>query len=46
MINDNEEIIEQKNYRYWSGKGKDIPLRYCVEDKVGEVNTKLCTHNI
>lgn len=34
MLNDNVEIIDQKNYyRYWSGKGKDIPLRYCVEDK-------------
>lgn len=30
MLNDNVEIIDQKNYyRYWSGKGKDIPLRYC-----------------
>lgn len=30
MINDNVEIIDQKNYfRYWSGQGKDIPLRYC-----------------
>lgn len=29
MINDNVEIIDQKNYyKYWSGKGKDIPLRY------------------
>lgn len=29
MINDNVEIIDQKNYyRYWSGKGKDIPIRY------------------
>lgn len=29
MINDNVEIIDQKNYyRYWGGKGKDIPLRY------------------
>lgn len=29
MLNDNVEIIDQKNYyRYWSGKGKDIPLRY------------------
>lgn len=29
MINDNVEIIDQKNYyRYWCGKGKDIPLRY------------------
>lgn len=29
MINDNVEIIDQKNYyRYWRGKGKDIPLRY------------------
>lgn len=29
MLNDNVEIIAQKNYyRYWSGKGKDIPLRY------------------
>lgn len=26
MLNDNVEIIDQKNYyRYWSGKGK----RYC-----------------
>lgn len=30
MLNDNVEIIDQNNcYRYWSGKGKDIPLRYC-----------------
>lgn len=30
MINDNVEIIDQKNYySYWCGKGKDIPLRYC-----------------
>lgn len=30
MLNNNVEIIGQKNYyRYWSGKGKDIPLRYC-----------------
>lgn len=30
MPNDNVEIIDQKNYyRYWSGKGKDIPIRYC-----------------
>lgn len=29
MLNDNVEIIDQKNYyRYWCGKGKDIPLRY------------------
>ena len=29
MLNDNVEIIDQKNYyRYWYGKGKDIPLRY------------------
>lgn len=29
MLNDNVEITDQKNYyRYWSGKGKDIPLRY------------------
>lgn len=27
--NDNVEIIDHKNYyRYWYGKGKDIPLRY------------------
>lgn len=30
MSNDNVEIIDQKNYfRYWYGRGKDIPLRYC-----------------
>lgn len=30
MLNDNVEIIDQKNYfRCWSGHGKDIPLRYC-----------------
>ena len=30
MLNENVEIIDQKNYyRYWTGKGKDIPLRYC-----------------
>lgn len=29
MLNDNVEIIDQKNYyRQWHGKGKDIPLRY------------------
>lgn len=29
MLNDNVEIIDQKNYyRYWSGEGKHIPLRY------------------
>lgn len=29
MLNDNVVIIDQKNYyRYWNGKGKDIPLRY------------------
>lgn len=29
MINDNVEIIDQKNYySYWCGRGKDIPLRY------------------
>lgn len=29
MINDKVEIIDQKNYyRYWSGQGKDIPIRY------------------
>ena len=29
MLNDNVEIIDQKNYyRYWCGSGKDIPLRY------------------
>ena len=29
MLNGNVEIIDQKNYyRYWSGKGKDIPIRY------------------
>ena len=30
MLNDNVAIIDQKNYyKYWSGQGKDIPLRYC-----------------
>lgn len=30
MMNDNVAIIDQKKYfKYWSGKGKDIPLRYC-----------------
>lgn len=30
MLNDNVSIIDHKNYyRYWSGQGKDIPLRYC-----------------
>lgn len=30
MMNDNVAIIDQKNYfKYWCGKGKDIPLRYC-----------------
>lgn len=30
MINDNVSIIDHKNhFGYWSGKGKDIPLRYC-----------------
>lgn len=30
MLNDNVEIIDQKNYySCWSGEGKDIPLRYC-----------------
>lgn len=29
MINESVEIIDEKNYRYWSGKGKDIPFRYC-----------------
>lgn len=30
MINDNVEIIDQKNYfRQWTGHGKDIPIRYC-----------------
>lgn len=29
MLNDNVEIIDQKNYySYWCGRGKDIPLRY------------------
>lgn len=29
MLNDNVEIIDQKNYyMYWCGKGKDIPLRF------------------
>lgn len=28
-INDNVEIINQKNYyRYWCGRGKDIPIIY------------------
>lgn len=30
MLNDNVAIIDQKNYyKYWSGQGKNIPLRYC-----------------
>lgn len=30
MMNDNVAIIDQKNhFKYWCGKGKDIPLRYC-----------------
>lgn len=30
MLNDNVAIIDQKNcFKHWSGKGKDIPLRYC-----------------
>lgn len=30
MLNDNVAIIDQKNYfKYWSGQGKDIPMRYC-----------------
>lgn len=30
MMNDNVAIIDSKKYfKYWSGKGKDIPLRYC-----------------
>lgn len=30
MLNDNVEIIDQKShFRYWSGQGKEIPLRYC-----------------
>ena len=30
MMNDNVAIIDQKNhFKYWSGKGKDIPIRYC-----------------
>lgn len=29
MMNDNVAIIDQKKYyKYWSGQGKDIPLRY------------------
>ena len=29
MLNDNVAIIDQtKYYKYWSGQGKDIPLRY------------------
>lgn len=29
MPNNNVEIIDQKTcYRYWSGNGKDIPLRF------------------
>lgn len=29
MLNDNVAIIDQTNYyKYWSGQGKDIPLRY------------------
>lgn len=42
MKNDNVEIIDQKNYyRYWRGKGKDIPIRYCdyeVKDIYTSVN--------
>lgn len=30
MLNDNVAIIDQtKCFKYWYGKGKDIPLRYC-----------------
>lgn len=33
MLNDNVEIIDQKtSYKYWCGKGKDIPLRYSHYD--------------
>lgn len=29
MLNDNVTIIDHKrHFRYWSGRGKDIPLRY------------------
>lgn len=29
MLNDKVSIIDQKNfYTYWSGQGKEIPLRY------------------
>lgn len=30
MLNDNVTIIDHKReIKYWSGRGKDIPLRYC-----------------
>lgn len=29
MLNDNVTIIDHKRqFKYWSGRGKDIPLRY------------------
>lgn len=29
MLNDNVTIIDHKrHFKYWSGRGKDIPLRY------------------
>lgn len=29
MLNDNVAIIDYKrHFKYWSGRGKDIPLRY------------------
>lgn len=29
MLNDNVTIIDDKrHFKYWSGRGKDIPLRY------------------
>ena len=29
MLNDNVTIIDNKrHFKYWSGRGKDIPLRY------------------
>lgn len=29
MLNDNVAIINQKkHFKYWTGQGKDIPLRY------------------
>lgn len=46
MLNDNVEIIDQKNYyRYWSGKGKDIPLRYCDYEVKHIYNSNYCVED-